>query len=163
MASFLIALFLLAGPEPSAPLAPEPPQTPAPVFPARRATTAAPPANNQGLGHPTLSTPAAAEDPPVPPALTATALRDELRRSKEHRQEDQAALARERSRLEKLATDIASARAALERETKNLEERVKVAGKLKKDEAPRTTSPTSKSSPPSTSARLPGPVLAKTL
>jgi len=63
----------------------------------------------------------------IPPALSASALRDELRASSHKRQEELAALARERARLEKLAADIAGARTALREETARLDERVKKA------------------------------------
>jgi flagellar motility protein MotE (MotC chaperone) len=59
----------------------------------------------------------------TPPALTVTALRDELTAAAKRRQEDLAAIAKERARLEKLAADIAAARAALRDETARLEAR----------------------------------------
>ena len=68
-----------------------------------------------------------AEPMPTPPALSATALRDELRASSRKRQEELAALGRERARLEKLTADIASARTALREETARLDERAKKA------------------------------------
>jgi flagellar motility protein MotE (MotC chaperone) len=62
---------------------------------------------------------------PLPPALSDSALRDELRASSRRRQEELAALARERARIEKLTADIAGARTALREETARLDERVK--------------------------------------
>jgi flagellar motility protein MotE (MotC chaperone) len=81
----------------------------------------------------------------IPPSLTAGALADELRRSSRERQSEKAALAEERARLEKLASDIAATRAALKQETERLQELLAAGsarakrpknGKLKKGELP---------------------------
>jgi flagellar motility protein MotE (MotC chaperone) len=77
-----------------------------------------------------LSAPAPAPlaDPVVmPPSLGGSALRDELRASAHRRQEELAALAKERERLEKLAAEVNAAQAALRRETARLEELTKQA------------------------------------
>jgi len=52
----------------------------------------------------------------VAPALTAAALRDELRAASQRRQDELAAIARQRAELEKLAAEIAAARAVVEAE-----------------------------------------------
>ncbi|HEX7487411.1 MAG TPA: hypothetical protein VF341_00785, partial [Anaeromyxobacteraceae bacterium] len=75
-----------------------------------------------------LATPVRAPLPepmPLPPALSDSALRDELRASSRRRQEQLAALARETARIEKLTAEIAGARTALREETARLDERVK--------------------------------------
>ena len=71
--------------------------------------------------------PPAPEPMPTPPALSASALRDELRASSRKRQEELAALDRARAQLEKLTADIATARSALREETARLDERAKKA------------------------------------
>lgn len=159
-----LALVLLAGAEPTAPVAPVPPRVEGPAVPAgaspgptgrveppsmlrrpggeppgaaapespqRAAATPAPPPTRAGPPSPGQRPPKSIAPSPqsdpfaIPPALTAGALRDELRAASQKRQEELAELARERVRLEKLAADIASARAALAAETARLEDRVK--------------------------------------
>lgn len=164
MASVLLALALLAGAEPTAPVAPEPPRVEAPAAPAASSRPAAEPSRSRdrstapadqpspsrapapgrddtrpgvrrdqpGRGSSAASAPAGEGVAPkattvIPPSLTANALRDELRASAQRRQEELAALRRERVRLEKLAADITTARAALEAETAQLDEKVKKA------------------------------------
>ncbi len=50
----------------------------------------------------------------VAPALTATALRDELRARSQQRREELAALARQKEELQRLAAEVAAARMALD-------------------------------------------------
>ncbi len=99
----------------------------------------------------------------LPPSLAASALRDELRVSSLRRQEELAALGRERARLEKLAAEITAARAALKTETARLDEKVKKEKEEKEEAAKRASS----AKPPSPQVRAdgkpPGEVLAKTL
>lgn len=123
MARLLVALALL-----SAPVVPLPATTPAGPPPAK--APAAAPAAAQGAVSPPPS-PA-----PLPPALGPAALRDELRASSQKRQEELAALARDRAALEKLAADISAARAALEAETARLDEKAKKAAKTDLEQAP---------------------------
>ena len=107
-----------------------------------------------------LSTPtqrAAAEPPTLPPALTGTALRDELRTSSQKRQEELAALARERAHLQKLSAEIEAARASLREETARLDERVKKAASA----AAQQKTSTRPGAPAGTDAE--GQALAKTL
>ncbi|OFX26338.1 MAG: hypothetical protein A2V77_19610 [Anaeromyxobacter sp. RBG_16_69_14] len=100
----------------------------------------------------------------IPPSLSASALRDELRVSSLRRQEELAALGRERARLEKLAADISAARAALETETARLDEKVKKAEKEEKEEAAkRATSAKTPSPQVRADGKPPGQALAKTL
>ena len=100
----------------------------------------------------------------LPPSLTASALRDELRTSSLRRREELAALGRERARLEKLATEITAARAALETETARLDEKVKKAEKEEKEEAvKRAISPKGPSLQARADGKPPGEALAKTL
>ena len=122
--------------EPSGPSASQPPHPRAP-----------PPDRYHDQGPPTV----------LPPSLTPNALRDELRAASQRRQDELAAIARERTRLEKLSTDIATARAALESETARLDD------KVKKAEAAKPTGP----QPPTTDGqprgKPSGETLAKTL
>lgn len=145
MASLLVAL-LLATAEPVAPVPPAMPEVKGPVAPALHSSTT--PADGPPLPHqrerdgvragppspnPPQPRPMRTDDlivPPrnplaepvtTPPNLTGAALRDELRASAQRRQEELAALARERARLEKLAADVAAARAGLREETARLD------------------------------------------
>jgi flagellar motility protein MotE (MotC chaperone) len=93
-----------------------------------------------------------------PPSLTTNALRDELRSSTRRRQDELAAIARERSRLEKLSAEIATARAALEAETARLDEKVK-----KAELGASAATSQAQSLPPRQGGKPPAPTLAKTL
>ena len=97
----------------------------------------------------------APESSVLPPSLTANALRDELRASARRRQDELAAIERERANLQKLAGEITAARAALQAETAKLDEKVKKA----------ESSPTAASAPtPARPGGKPPPeALAKTL
>jgi flagellar motility protein MotE (MotC chaperone) len=105
--------------------------------------------------------------PSIPPSLTSSALRDELRQSNQRRREELDALERERVRLEKLATEIAAARAALGEATGRLDERLKKAEAAKLDQAsgapgsrPRQAGSSAGARPEASAATL---ALAKTL
>jgi flagellar motility protein MotE (MotC chaperone) len=93
----------------------------------------------------------------LPPSLTATALRDELRASSQRRQDELAAIQRERSRLEKLSAEIATARATLEAETAKLDE------KVKKTEVARSAAAAQGPPQARPGGKPPGDTLAKTL
>jgi flagellar motility protein MotE (MotC chaperone) len=99
----------------------------------------------------------------LPPSLAASALRDELRASSLRRQEELAALGRERARLEKLAAEITAARAALKTETARLDEKVKKEKEEKEEAAKRATSAKTPSPQVRADGKPPGEVLAKTL
>jgi flagellar motility protein MotE (MotC chaperone) len=114
----LSALLLAAGLAATAPPGPPPaPQLGPPPIPAVApiAVAPVPPAAKK------VETPRAA-----PPALGAVALATELREGARRRSEDLAALQRERADLEKLAAEVAAARAALRDETQRLEARLEV-------------------------------------
>ncbi len=100
----------------------------------------------------------------LPPSLAAGALRDELRVSSLRRQEELAALGRERARLEKLAAEITAARAALKTETARLDEKVKAVEKEEKEAAAKRAASAKTPSPQARAdGKPPGEALAKTL
>jgi flagellar motility protein MotE (MotC chaperone) len=209
--SLLLTLAVAAGPEPQAPVAPEPPRfelpdlppliagrtpsagqpstptpsatptptpTPTPTSNATatpiRAANATPPrsrnprpahappdsatAKNGANPAPPRAQACAPEATVPPPSLTASALRDELRASSQRRQEELAAIARERARLEKLSEDIAAARLALEAETARLDEKVK-----KAEAAKGTSNPQAQGALSRPAGKPPSIALAKTL
>jgi flagellar motility protein MotE (MotC chaperone) len=99
------------------------------------------------------------EASPVPPALTAAALRDEILATAHHRTEELRSLASERARLEKLAADIAAARTALLGETALLERKLKEGPPAEKPAA--AAPPAARRAGPEPKPR--GEILAKTL
>ena len=120
---------------PPAPTAPAGPRAPAAAAPAGASAKAVAPAPSSPQAGPegdrrTVDSTATGytSDPlSIPPSLTATALRDEIRQGGQRRQDELAALEKERARLEKLAADIAAARSALGEESSKFDERLKKA------------------------------------
>lgn len=148
-------------PTPVHPTAPAPVHPTPPVHPTAPATaTATAPEHPKPAPAPApAKTQARGPESTVPPpSLTTNALRDELRSSTRRRQDELAAIARERSRLEKLSAEIATARAALEAETARLDEKVKKA-ELGASAATSQAQPF----PSRQGGKPPAPTLAKTL
>jgi flagellar motility protein MotE (MotC chaperone) len=130
-------------------------------------TTATPPPPPRALpiAPRAAATPEEDRTPSIPPALSAVALRDELRAAARRRAEELRSLAGERARLQKLSADIAAARAALLSETALLERKLKEAPPPEKRPAA-ATAPARPSAPARRSgpeAKPPAMALAKTL
>lgn len=103
--------------------------------PARSAEQRRPPAQSRAARQEKM-------EPAIPPALTASALREELRMNVQKRSEELAEIKATKEKLEKLLAEIATARAALAKETAQLEERLKKATPLARAGAARPAGPT---------------------